>query len=239
MMKRLLLLLLILPSLAFGQLALDSAAVTTQETATAATHVANVPSGCEAGKWLGYLYHANTTSRFLTETGWTNDTSDVGGQHKGVIWTIATGSEGATVEFDWNAGTAGAGGMMICVDNPNATPVSQELSGEEATEDPFTLDAGLFTGIATDSWSIVCWGDASANRTIVTLDSDLTLIGSVTGPVGYNWHCAYETGVTENSAISTDMNDSRDYDWSFIELAAAAAGGSSIAPIRRHREKGL
>lgn len=206
----------------------------TPETAVATTHEANYPASISAGELLAYFYLTGANNRELGLTGWTNLSADAGaGEEVGVIWKIASGSETGTVTFNYNTGSSEAGGVMIRASGHDATTpfnTGNIQCGDITSQNPFVLSAGTLTGAATSSFIIHIWGAKLATRTISTLDSDLTLIDSaVGGATGYCCHVAYETGVTQNSAISTTMSDTRDYGWGLIELQAASSG--TVAPL--------
>lgn len=211
----------------------------TERTAGDTTFTANLPSGIQAGEVLCVFYMTSSDIRSLEASGWTDQHFDASTLSMGVIWKVATGSEGATQEFTYTGGgSAGAWAVAVRTSLDSTTPfvIANTQSGQEATEDPFTLDADLITGLGAGNHVFLLWG-AGATRTIDTLDADLELIGSVTaGVAGACLHVAGEESVASNSAYSNDMSGSRDYLWMLLEAQPAGGGGSQspLTAIMQH-----
>lgn len=226
-----------LPLASWAQLVVEGTA-TTAKTANGTTLTANAPASIASGDLLVFYYIVVDTSKSLTLTGWTSVDAISGGEGRvGAIWKIAS-AESGTVVFDYSSGSSSGGGVMVRYTGHDATtPLNsnQVISELGSSQDPFVLSAGTITGAATDSHIVTLWGSSVATRTITTLDADQTLLNSATaGASGFSVHTAYETGVTQNSAYSTDMNDSRDYVYGLFEIQAAADAGPT-AIIRRRR----
>lgn len=219
--------------------AVEGTPAVTQVQASAATVTFNLPASIQAGEQIACYYIGDNPADFLSATGWTGYSSAAGGGERvGVLLRTATGSEGSTQVFDNDDGPASYGGICVRWSGlDSSAPVNSANAqyGDNVSQNPYVQPAGVITSVATDSAIVSLWGAKVANRTISSLDADYTLIGSVTGGVtNFNLHLAYETGVSQNSAISTTMSSARDWCWGFFEMQAESGGGGNLL-LRRRR----
>ena len=211
------------------------AAVNTAKQAAAAVHNINMPTGIAAGDLICVCYRSGDNGRHLTvPAGWDGEQHGTGGGSQtthGVVHKIADGTESGTVEFAINTGTSSVGAVAFrCAGFDAADPFNSDnfvFTEEAAAEDPWTVTAGLLTGVAGSDSNIVLVGGASASRTITTQDSGLTLIDSMT--TGYSVHVLREEspGIS-NAAYSNNMSDSRAWVDILFEIKAAALG---VGPV--------
>jgi hypothetical protein len=200
------------------------ATATTKSGSAAATRTITLPSA-RPGDTIVISYTTDASTRYLVAPdGWQEHHSDGVDTDTmmGTLWRKADGSEPSSLAFSFNTGTGDAGYVSFAVAGAHPeTPIkaANVADGEEALEDPFTLAANTLTSVTPLSWICTGWGDSIATRTITTLDANQTLIGSATGG-NFCWHLAYEVANPGNSAYSTDMNDSRDYQWFLFEIMA-------------------
>lgn len=207
----------------------------TNEQAAGSSNTYNVPTGVTAGELLALFYCATEPNRDLVApVGWDGAFSASNTYARvGVVWKIAEGTESGTQVFSFSSGTSGSGGIMVRfsgVDTEDPFNTLNWVEGEAGSSiDPWTLSAETLTGVDSGSLIVTNFGTDAANRDVSSLDSDLTLIQSVTGgATGFSFHCAYEEPAgSGNSAYSCDMSDSRDYWHMLVEVKSAAAAPSN------------
>ena len=213
-------------------LAIAGTPVGTDRTATATTAVINLPSSIAAGELLVVSFGTSDPARIPEHGDWTDASGTAGTARVGLVWKIASGSEGATETFTYSGpGTSQMTAVAARITGHDATtPFSDLANAEESSEDPFTLAADILTGLAADSFCWLVWVPGpSAVRSIVTLDADLTLVLSTDDD---RQHVAMEEDPgSGNAAYSTDMSDTRAWRYALLELHAAAAAGGLTIPI--------
>lgn len=203
-----------------------SAALTPQTNSSGGNVTINLPSGITAGKLL-FITGLESNGKSLTMTGTWNFQGGGTGPQRWFIWKITDGSEGSTVTFAINGdGSTTFQAIAQLVSGQHAsTPVGTLVTGQEASENPYTHATNTITRTGDSTgWFVNWWGATNANRTISgSVDADQDLIGTTSsGVTDGNLHAAYEDNIgTGNAAYSTTMSGTRDWYTADIEILAA------------------
>lgn len=211
--------------------------VATGPTTNATSATINLPSGIQAGELLLVYAHTSEASRSLILSGFTEFFAE--GYPNGLetqgnlLYKIATGSEGATINGSFTAGGSAQASTvawrMTGFDPDDIFNSLNFVAGEAASSDPFVLAADLLTDVAAGSDIFLVFG-AQAARTVTSGDSDLDLVGqqNTSNLVAYVYR--ENAPGSSNKAYSIDMSSTYAWGWALFEVKAAPAEEDETPP---------
>ena len=211
---------------------------TTATTAAATTHVINLPDGIVTGNLLVIQAFTSDAGKYLSASGWSqyNSLMVQAGGNLCVLYRQVDGTEGFTGTGDTITLTIETSGSSTVTATANritghntSTPTNTDnyAVSDFASATTFDLAAGTLTGVASNS--IIIYGLAmKAVRNVTTWDSNGYLTDLIRENTTYSLLTAYDSAPgTQNRNYITTLNSARAIDVILIEIAAAAAGGST------------